>query len=117
MINKDDVNSIISAIKKYIVDIKSIIEDNNVTEIMYKTNVLYRHSLHMCLFQIGEISKLVPEDFKKKHIEIPWVEMRGLRNVEAHDYDNLDLSAIWKTIERDIPDLERKINKILDDKV
>ena len=44
----------------------------------------------MCLFQIGEISKMVPEDFKKQHIEIPWAEMRGLRNVEAHDYDNLD---------------------------
>ena len=113
MIDRKDIKSIILAIKKYIFDIKSIIKDNLVTEEMYKTNILYRHSLHMCLFQIGEISKLVPDDFKRKHIEIPWVEMRGLRNVETHDYDNLDLSAIWKTIEKDIPDLENKIDKIL----
>lgn len=113
MINKDDVNSILTAIKKYIDDINSIIKDNGVTESMYKTNVLYRHSLHMCLFQIGEISKIVPDDFKKQHMEIPWAEMRGLRNVEAHDYDNLDLNAIWKTIEKDIPNLDVKINGIL----
>lgn len=46
-------------------------------------------------------------------MEIPWAEMRGLRNVEAHDYDNLDLTAIWKTIEKDIPDLDKKLSKIL----
>lgn len=113
MINKKDTKSILLGIKKYIDDLNRIIKDNKVTETMYKTNVLYRHSLHMCLFQIGEISKLVPEDFKKQHIEIPWAEMRGLRNVEAHDYDNLDLTAIWKTIEKDIPDLDEKLSKIL----
>ena len=32
---------------------------------------------------------------------------------EALDYDNLDLTAIWKTIEKDIPDLDVKINSIL----
>ena len=113
MINKNDTKSVLFGIKKYIDDLNKIIKDNKVTETMYKTNVLYRHSLHMCLFQIGEISKMVPDDFKKKHMEIPWAEMRGLRNVEAHDYDNLDLTAIWKTIEKDIPDLDKKLNKIL----
>lgn len=113
MINRKDTNSILLGIKKYIDDMNKIIKENKVTETMYKTNILYRHSLHMCLFQIGEISNLVPEDFKKKHTEIPWAEMRGLRNVEAHDYDNLDLTAIWKTIEKDIPDLEEKLNKVL----
>ncbi|MBO6120151.1 MAG: DUF86 domain-containing protein [Lachnospiraceae bacterium] len=114
MINKNDINSILLGIKKYINDINKIIIDNKVTENMYKTNVLYRHSLHMCLFQIGEISKMVPEEFKKQHMEIPWAEMRGLRNVEAHDYDNLDLTAVWKTIEKDIPELNEKLSKILD---
>lgn len=113
MIDKKNTNSILMGIKKYIDDINKIISDNKVTEYMYKTDVLYRHSLHMCLFQIGEISKMVPEDFKKQHMEIPWAEMRGLRNVEAHDYDNLDLTAIWKTIEKDIPDLNKKLSKIL----
>lgn len=113
MIDKKDVNSILHGICKYIDDIIEIVGDNKVTEEMYKSNVLYRHSLHMCLFQIGEISKYVPDDFKAKHLDIPWAEMRGLRNVEAHDYDNLDLNAIWKTIKTDIPDLKKKISKLL----
>ena len=116
MINRNDTNSILLSIKKYIDDINKIIIENGVTEAMYKTNVLYRHSLHMCLFQIGEISKMVPEDFKIQHIDIPWAEMRGLRNVEAHDYDNLDLNAIWKTLVKDIPDLDIKISNILGNK-
>ena len=113
MIIKSDINSILNGILKYINDIENIIRENNVTEYMYKSKVLYQYSIHMCLFQIGEISNLVPDDFKQKHTEIPWAEMRGLRNVEAHDYDNLDLNAIWKTIEKDIPDLKIKILKII----
>lgn len=113
MIDKKDINSVLHGIYKYIDDIIKIIDDNKVTEEMYKSNVLYRHSLHMCLFQIGEISKYIPDDFKTKHLDIPWAEMRGLRNIEAHDYDNLDLNAIWKTIKMDIPDLKKKISKLL----
>lgn len=113
MINKKDVKSILDGILKYVDDIIQIVNENNVDKKKYLTSILFRHSLHMCLFQIGEISKLVPDDFKAKHTNIPWAEMKGLRNVEAHDYDNLDLNAIWETIKNDIPALKEKLQQIL----
>lgn len=65
------------------------------------------------IIKIGELSKFMPDSFKLKHTDIPWAEMRGLRNVEAHDYDNLDLAAVWKTIEKDIPDLKNKLQNVI----
>lgn len=113
MINRKDTESILQSIMKYINDIETIINDNKVTVDSYKNNILYRHSLHMCLFQIGEISNLIPNKYKECHSDIPWAQMKGLRNVEAHDYDNLDLNSIWATLEQDIPDLKIKIKKLL----
>jgi uncharacterized protein with HEPN domain len=35
---------------------------------------------------IGEAVRNLPDDFKKKHSEIPWNMISGMRNVVAHEY-------------------------------
>jgi uncharacterized protein with HEPN domain len=37
-------------------------------------------------------------DFVSAHPDIPWREMRGIRNRMAHGYYELDLSIIWDTV-------------------
>lgn len=32
----------------------------------------YQRSVCMCLIQIGELVRLIPEDFRSEHTEIPW---------------------------------------------
>jgi uncharacterized protein with HEPN domain len=65
---------------------------------------------------IGEAAKRVPEFVRKENPQIPWKEMAGMRDMIIHEYDEIDLDEVWSTIERDIPDALKKIDRLLEDK-
>lgn len=52
------------------------------------------------------------EDFVSRHPEIPWREMRGMRNRLAHGYFEVNLEIVWETIKTSLPDLEQKLKAI-----
>ena len=62
---------------------------------------------------IGEASKNIPEDVKKKYPNIPWKRMIGLRNIAVHEYFGIDLSIIWEIITRNLPETKPKIKAML----
>ena len=62
---------------------------------------------------IGEAIKNLPEEFKKENPEIPWRDIAGMRDRIVHFYFGLDFEVIWDTVQIDIPDLEKKIRKVL----
>lgn len=62
---------------------------------------------------IGEAAKNLPEDFKKKNHNIPWKDITGMRDRIAHSYFGIDFELVWDTIKKDMPDLEKKISKLL----
>jgi uncharacterized protein with HEPN domain len=43
------------------------------------------------------------------HPDIPWAQIRGLRNIIAHEYYDPDLAVIWRTARQEMPDLLAKI--------
>lgn len=51
-------------------------------------------------------------DFVSAHPEIPWREMRGLRNRIAHGYFDVDLGIVWDTVRKDLPDLLNKLAEL-----
>ena len=54
---------------------------------------------------IGEAARLVPDNITSRHHQIPWDDMRAMRNVVAHEYDRLNLRTVWDTIHSDLPPL------------
>ena len=66
----------------------------------------------MGLALIGEaVAKLDKHDpaFLQQHPEIPWLKMKGMRNLIVHDYFRAELSVVWKTITESIPDLQMRL--------
>ena len=61
---------------------------------------------------IGEAARQLPEEFKRLHTEIPWIQIAGLRNRIVHDYFGLDLEIIWQIIEHDLPELEQQVHAL-----
>jgi uncharacterized protein with HEPN domain len=64
---------------------------------------------------IGEASKNMPEEIKKKYSKVPWDEIAGMRNKVVHEYFGIDEEILWKTIKEDLHPLGNEISKIKND--
>ena len=78
----------------------------------FKRDHVFYNACSMALFQIGELSKRIFEKFKNTHTEVPWAEMRGMRNLFAHEYESADKELLWETITKDIPKLNKQLQEI-----
>ena len=65
---------------------------------------------------IGEaavrIQKEAPE-FVATHPELPWSQMRGIRNKVVHDYFDVAWDVVWDTVKQDLPPLLKQIESLL----
>jgi uncharacterized protein with HEPN domain len=51
-------------------------------------------------------------DFAQAHAEVPWGFAIGMRNVLSHGYFKVDLDGVWRTIQRDLPELGRQVREL-----
>jgi len=63
---------------------------------------------------IGEASSKLSDELKAAYPDVPWAQIIAMRNILVHDYFGLDLEEVWSVVERDLPDLKRKIEAILE---
>ena len=49
---------------------------------------------------IGEVSKRLPDDLRRRYPDVPWRKMAGLRDVIAHDYFGIDVQLVWTSFRR-----------------
>ncbi len=63
---------------------------------------------------IGEAARHVPPHIQERHLQIPWAQMRGMRNVVIHEYSEISLPVIWDTIKVDLPPLVPMLQDILE---
>lgn len=72
----------------------------------FKNNSVYKNAVCLCLMQIGELSTKLSDEFKESNDNMPWKQIRGMRNVVAHEYGHIDDEIVWETIEDGIPSLD-----------
>ena len=88
---------------------------DDVDEVGFLTNALVQDAVLRNLEIIGEASnKLVcyHNEFIKQYSNVPWEDMYWMRNRIYHGYFSIDFEIIWKTIEQDLPALEKQIQAI-----
>jgi uncharacterized protein with HEPN domain len=64
---------------------------------------------------IGEAARHIPDDIVTRRAELPWAEMRGLRNVVTHPYFAVSLDILWQTVTTDLPPLAPSIQSLIDE--
>lgn len=65
------------------------------------------------LFQIGELVNNLSDEFTSLYKDIPWKQIKGMRNRIVHGYDTIDLDIVWNTSKESIKDLMNYCNHIL----
>ena len=64
---------------------------------------------------IGEAARMLSEDFKSAHPEVPWLSIANMRNFLVHEYFQVDSDTVWAVIHSDIVELKVHIVRHLSD--
>ena len=104
---------IIQHILRYCQELASTAEYFGDSAEEFNTNHIFYNACSMAVFQIGELSKRLSDEFKVAHADLPWKELRGMRNLFAHDYESVDKDSLWGTIQNDIPVLREQMQGII----
>jgi uncharacterized protein with HEPN domain len=111
----------ISRIPDYLGHILQAIErierhTEDVDEVAFLASELIQDAVIRNLEVIGEAANNVQKadpSFSAKHADIPWQVMYAMRNRLSHAYDKIDMEIVWKTIQRDLPDLHKLIKALV----
>ena len=99
------VQHIVEAIKKIRQYTKGItVED-------FKKDALIQDGVVRQLEIIGEAARVMSEATKKKYPDIPWYNISGMRNRLIHEYFQVDIDAVWKTVIEDLQVLLEKFEE------
>ena len=75
---------------------------------VYLNDPDYQRSVCFSIFQIGELSGGLSEEFRKATSErIQWGPIKAMRNLVVHSYGKIDHSIVWETAKIDIPSLKK----------
>jgi uncharacterized protein with HEPN domain len=62
---------------------------------------------------VGEASGKVPETLQLKYNNIPWREMKALRNILIHEYFGINTLIIWNIATKDMLQAKEMILKLI----
>ena len=65
---------------------------------------------------LGEASKNISENLRKKYPDVGWREISRTRDKIIHFYFGVDLSIVWDIVTVDVPSLRDKLKKIAEKK-
>lgn len=105
--------SILEHIISYCADIEDTVARFGNSLEAFSTDKVYRNACAMCILQIGELGGHLSEGFRTEYRQMPWNEIKGMRNVMAHAYGSISVQTTWETIEQDIPALKHFCEEVL----
>ena len=112
MLNRD--REIISHIRRYCVEIELAQKHFGDDREVFLANPIYRNAVSMPIQQIGELTKHLSDVFIENNTQIPWSQIKGMRDWFAHQYFNMDIEVIWEVAIVDIPPLKAFLLEMLD---
>lgn len=114
MLNSRDL-SVLDYIMKYCDEIEHTCKQFKSDYDEFLSNSIFQNAIALCVLQIGELVTNLTEEFKAKYNEIPWAQIKAMRNIVAHNYGKIDIGTLWETVTDDIPALKNYCHTIIDE--
>jgi len=113
MSNKERDIYILKKIIKYCVEADETIQRFGNSFESLKSDNIYKNAAAMCVLQIGELVGHLSDDITVRYDEMPWKQIKGMRNIAAHGYEEFDVEILWQTLKADLPALREYCDKII----
>lgn len=107
MKNRD--SKYVQNIINYCMKIEDILNEIDYDYDVFITSEVYQLATSMCIVQIGENVSRLSEEFKFKYNDIPWRNIKGMRNITTHKYESIDLIALWNVLIDRVPELKEDL--------
>ena len=97
--------------------LESILEIKNYTTGLTKSQFSHDKKTQDAVIRrleiIGEAARRLSDETRQNLPVIPFNTMADMRNLLIHEYDDVDLSIVWDTIQNDLPPLITTLEKIV----
>jgi uncharacterized protein with HEPN domain len=100
-------NDVLDAIKRIETYVQGVSKDTFFNHLMMQDAVMHQIEI------IGEASNHISDSFQEEHPELPWMQMRAIRNKIVHDYRGVELDILWDTVKNNLPDLKVYVQRLL----
>ncbi|HBR16503.1 MAG TPA: hypothetical protein DD725_02675 [Deltaproteobacteria bacterium] len=81
----------------------------------FASNELLKRGCTRSIEVIGEAVKNISNELKEKHKDIDWKKITGMRDKVIHYYFGVNWNIVWDVIQKRIPELKPKIEKIVEE--
>jgi len=78
----------------------------------FLNNYLVQDAVIRRIEVIGEASSRISKESKQRYSHLPWKEMKGMRNLLIHEYDDINLDEVWNTVKTELPTLIKQIQEL-----
>jgi uncharacterized protein with HEPN domain len=68
------------------------------------------YAVTRCLEIISEAARRLPAYVRNRHPELPWRAIMGAGNVYRHDYDNVAVEMVWRTLKGSLEALREAVD-------
>ena len=113
MSNNDRDIYILKKIIKYCLEADETIKRFGDSISTLKSDSIYMNAAAMCVLQIGELVGHLTEDITGRYTDIPWKQVKAMRNIAVHGYENFDVDILWQTLKARVPELREYCELII----